>query len=136
MCSSDLVNQFRTIISNSESTDLAFIQFNIIKHEDVISVFGRKNYCSVQNEFLTKLKEKFDNLAIFQMSEAEFIVIFPNVNLDDSVEIVKSTLEDLKRPFNVERNSIYLNVKTVIYNLKREDFADITLDAFFFHNQL
>ena len=123
-----LVNQFRTIISNSESTDLAFIQFNIIKHEDVISVFGRKNYCSVQNEFLTKLKEKFDNLAIFQMSEAEFIVIFPNVNLDDSVEIVKSTLEDLKRPFNVERNSIYLNVKTVIYNLKREDFADITLD--------
>lgn len=123
-----LVNQFKTIISNTESTDLAFIQYNIIKHEDVISVFGRKNYSSVQNEFLTKLREKFENLAIFQMNEAEFIIIFPNVNLDDSVEIVKSTLDELKRPFNVERNSIYLNVKTVIYNLKREDFADITLD--------
>ncbi len=123
-----LTNQFRTIIANNDSTDLAFIQYTITRYDDVIKVFGRKNYAIVQNEFLTKLREKFENLAIFQMNDNQFIVICPNLNIDDSLEKVKKTLEDFKRPIHVEMHNVSINVKSVVYNLKREDFVDITLD--------
>lgn len=123
-----LANQFKTIVTNSDSTDLAFIQYTITRYEDIIKVFGRKNFAVVQNEFLTKLRENFEDLAIFQLNDNQFIVIFPNLNIEDSVEIVKKTVDDFKRPIHVEKHNVYLTVKSVIYNLKREDFADITLD--------
>lgn len=123
-----LTNQFKTIVTNNDSTDLAFIQYTITRYEDIIKVFGRKNFAVVQNEFLTKLRESFEDLAIFQLNDNQFIVIFPNLNINDSVDIVKKTAEEFKRPIHVGKHNVYLTVKSVIYNLKREDFADVTLE--------
>lgn len=129
-CDNDftLTNQYRSIVAANDTTDLAFIQYKIVKHEDVIKVFGRKNYNKVQIEFLNKLRELFIGLSIFQLEDDEFWVISPNLDINEVVNTVSKSLTEFARPFKIEKNNIALNVKSVIYNLKRNDYGDVTLE--------
>ena len=120
-----LANKFEKIIKEDTSgMDVAFIEFNIHKYNDLIQIFGRTTYNQVLIEFLKQLREHFPELSIYHKDISKFIVVYPNTDMSEVAPHVEEFLAALKKPFQIKSNTIYINAKIVAYNLKRE-----TIDA-------
>ncbi len=120
-----LANKFEKIIKEDTSgMDVAFIEFNIHKYNDLIQIFGRTTYNLVLIEFLKQLREHFPELNIYHKDISKFIVVYPNTDMSEVAPHVEDFLTTLKKPFSIKNNTIYINAKIVAYNLKRE-----TIDA-------
>lgn len=124
-----LTNNYKHIILNASFYDIAFVEYNISKYEEIIGVFGRANFNILLNEFLTIIHETFTDLAIYHINDSKFIVIFPNLNIEEVTDKIKDSLEILRRPFQIKQNHIYIKCKIVVYNLKKEDVNDVSLDT-------
>ncbi len=124
-----LTNNYNHIILNAAFYDIAFIEYNITKYEEIIGVFGRNNFNVLLNEFLTIIHETYTDMAIYHINDSRFIVVYPNLKLDDVVEKIQASLDILRRPFQIKQNHIYIKCKIVVYNLKKEDANDVTLET-------
>lgn len=124
-----LTNNYNHIILNAAFYDIAFIEYNITKYEEIIGVFGRNNFNILLNEFLTIIHETYTDLAIYHINDSKFIVVYPNLKLEDVIEKIQASLEILRRPFQIKQNHIYVKCKIVVYNLKKENAKEITLDT-------
>lgn len=122
-----LANQFETIVRENKDFDLAFIEYNIHKHDEIISVFGQTNYNDLLNAYLEILRNVYLGYSIYHMSEAKFIVLVPNNDLQMVVQKINETLDIFRRPVAVRQNNIYVNTKVVVYNYKHEESKDVTL---------
>lgn len=124
-----LTNNYKHIVSSAELYDIAFIQYNITKYEEIIGVFGRTNFNTLLNEFLASIHETYENLSIYHIDDAKFIVIFPNNSIDEIIPKINESLENLRRPFQIKQNHIYVKCKVIVYNLKKEDADTTELDT-------
>ncbi|MGM9970114.1 MAG: EAL domain-containing protein [Anaeroplasma sp.] len=124
-----LANQFRTILESNYGYNLAFIEYNIHKFNDIIQVFGRTNFNLLLNEILSTLTKVYENLGIYHMTDSKFMVIFPNSDISNVIEKVNETISEFQRPFTIKQNNIYVSTKVIIYNVKQEEFAEITLET-------
>lgn len=124
-----LTNNFNHIVENSSYLDIAFVEYNIMKYEEIIGVFGRANFNILLNEFLTVIHEAYSSLAIYQMDDSKFIVVFPNSDIDEVTSKITESLETLKKPFQIKKNQIYVKCKVVIYDLKKEDKGSVDLET-------
>lgn len=124
-----LTNNYKHIILNASFYDIAFVEYNITKYEEIIGVFGRSNFNILLNEFLTIIHETFTDLAIYHINDSKFIVVFPNLQIDEVTEKIQESLEILRRPFQIKQNHIYVKCKIVVYNLKKEDANEVSLDT-------
>lgn len=123
-----LINEYNHIVLNSAFYDIAFIEYNIYKYEEIVGVFGRANFNTLLREFLGILQRNYGEYAIYHISDSKFIVVFPHVVIDDVNKKVDKTLEIFKRPISVNNNNIYVRCKVVTYNLKKDEARNITLD--------
>ena len=123
-----LTNQFNHILLNATAYDLAFVEYNIHKYEEIVAVFGRNNYHLLLNEFLTILQETYKELSIYHINDAKFMVVYPNNGMDEVLENIRHTLDVLRRPFQIKQNHIYVKCKIVVYDLNKNDFEGITLE--------
>lgn len=123
-----LTNQFRTIVESNYGYNLAFIEYNIHKFSEIISVFGRTNFNILLNDVLSTLTTTYQDLGIYHMSDSKFMVVYPNSDIADVTAKINETIEAFQRPFTIKQNNIYVTCKIIVYNLKQEDFADVTLD--------
>ena len=123
-----LTNKFNHILLNATSFDIAFVEYNIHKYEEIVAVFGRNNYHLLLNEFLTILQETYEELSIYHINDAKFMVVYPNSSFDEVKEKINQTLETLRRPFQIRQNHIYIKCKIVVYNLGKDEFENVTLD--------
>ena len=64
-----LANQFESIIENNVGYDIAFVEYNIFKYEEIIGVFGQTSFIALLNEFLNILYKLFLDISIL-FSEA------------------------------------------------------------------
>lgn len=124
-----LTNNYNHIILNAAFYDIAFIEYNITKYEEIIGVFGRNNFNVLLNEFLTIIHETYTDMAIYHINDSKFIVVYPNLKLDEVVEKIQASLEILRRPFQIKQNHIYIKCKIVVYNLKKEDAKEVSLET-------
>ncbi len=124
-----LTNNYNHIILNASFYDIAFVEYNITKYEEIIGVFGRSNFNILLNEFLTIIQETYTDMAIYHMSDSKFIVVYPNEKIEDVVEKIQTSLDILRRPFQIKQNHIYIKCKIVVYNLKKEEAKDVSLDT-------
>ena len=113
-----LSNRFDKIVDDNAGMDIGFVECNIHKHSDMIQIFGKTTYNLAMIEFLKILRETFEDLAIYHIDDAKFMVVFPNSDISEVTTKVQELLETLKRPITVRVNNIYLNVKIAVYNLK------------------
>lgn len=123
-----LTNNYKHIVTNSEIYDIAFVQYNITKYEEIIGVFGRTNFNTLLNEFLASIHETYESMSIYHIDDAKFIVVFPNNAIDEVVTKINESLENLRRPFQIKQNHIYVKCKVVVYNLKKEQAESVELD--------
>ncbi|MBE6137891.1 MAG: EAL domain-containing protein [Erysipelotrichaceae bacterium] len=124
-----LTNNYKHIVLNSSFYDIAFVEYNISKYEEIIGLFGRTNFNILLNDFLTIIHETFTDLAIYHINDAKFIVVFPNLNIEEVTDKIKQSLDILRRPFQIRQNHIYIKCKIVVYNLKKEDANEVSLDT-------
>lgn len=124
-----LANNFGHIIADTGYYDVAFIEYNIVRYEEIIGVFGRMNFNALLVNFLDALKENYSNLSVFQMSDSKFTVVFPNIDIENVEEKIQESLEIFRKPFQIKQNHIYIKCKIVVYNLKKEDAKDIKLET-------
>lgn len=116
-----LANKFEKIVKeDTAGLDVAFIEFNIHKFNDLIQIFGRTTYNLMLVEFLKILKENFEDMHIFHIDISKFIVVYPNTDMNEVAPRVETLLETLRRPITIKTNNIYLNVKVVAFDLKRD----------------
>ena len=113
-----LSNRFDKIIDENAGMDICFVECNIHKHSDMIQVFGKTTYNLAMIEFLKILRETFVDLAIYQIDDFKFMVVYPNTDINEVTGKVNELLETLRRPITVKVNNIYLNVKIAAFNLK------------------
>lgn len=113
-----LANQFNHILEANLGYDLAFIEYNIHKFDEIIAVFGRTNYNILLNEFLTIIHNTYKDIAVFHMTDSKFIVVYPNTDIETVVTKVNESLDVLQRPITVKQNNIYVQAKIVVFNLK------------------
>jgi EAL domain-containing protein (putative c-di-GMP-specific phosphodiesterase class I)/GGDEF domain-containing protein len=126
-----LANKFEKIIKeDTNGMDVAFIEFNIHKYNDLIQIFGRTTYNLVLIEFLKLLKEHFPDLNIYHKDISKFIVVYPNTDMSEIAPHVEEFLETLKKPVAIKGNNIYINAKIVAYDLKRDaiDASYVNMD--------
>ena len=123
-----LANQFESIIENNPGYDIAFIEYNIHKYEEIIGVFGQTSFVTLLNEFYNILKEKYEDLKIYHVTDSKFWVIYPNTDINVITESINRTLEVFQRPITIRQNNIYVNTKVVVYNYKRTSDADVLMD--------
>lgn len=123
-----LTNQFSHIISEEESKDLAFVEYQISKYEEIVGVFGRENYNDLLVNFAAMLKTEYEGSLIYHMDDSKFIIIQRNDQINEVVVKINNILEVLRRPFTIKLNNIYVNCKVVVYNLKKNEFAEADLD--------
>lgn len=121
-----LSNLYPSIMAQANS-DLAFVEFSIYKYLDIISLFGNDNFQILLNELLSILKVQFEGNSIYQIRDERFMIIVPNQNVKDVVELCNKTILLLKKPVLVRRNNIYVNLKCVICNLIQEEQEGVTL---------
>jgi len=124
-----LTNNYKHIVLNSSFYDIAFVEYNISKYEEIIGLFGRTNFNILLNDFLTIIHETFTDLAIYHINDAKFIVVFLNLNIEEVTDKIKQSLDILRRPFQIRQNHIYIKCKIVVYNLKKEDANEVSLDT-------
>ena len=119
-----LANRYESIIDSNQGYDVAFIEYNIDKFDEIISVFGQTNYAQLLNFYLKLLKDLYPDYEIYQITDSKFIVVYPNTDIDDVSKKIVKTFETLKRPMNVKENNIYVTTKVVVYNFKRVNFDE------------
>lgn len=124
-----LTNNYYHIIESAQFYDIAFVEYNISKYEELVGVFGRSNFNILLNEFLTVIHETYSELSIYHVSDSKFIVVYPNIDINEVIEKIQISLETLRRPFQIKQNHIYVKCKIVVYNLKKEDAKEVDLDT-------
>ena len=123
-----LANQFESIIENNAGYDIAFIEYNIHKYEEIIGVFGQTSFIALLNEFLEILKNSYEDLKIYHVTDSKFWIIYPNTDVNVITESINRTLEVFQRPITIKQNNIYVNTKVVVYNYKRTSNVDELMD--------
>ena len=123
-----LANQFDSIIENNPGYDIAFVEYNIHKYEEIIGVFGQTSFIALLNEFLKILKDEYPDKTIYHVTDSKFWVVYPNTDINVIIESINKTLEVFQRPITVRNNNIYVNTKIIVYNYKREDADAALLD--------
>ena len=116
-----LINDFALLKRSAGLEDLAFVQYNICKHEEIVAVFGRTNFNILLNEFVTILKEQYEGMRLYQINDDKFIIACPNNELSEVEERIYKSLDVLRRPIQIKNNHIYVKVKVVVYNLNVEN---------------
>lgn len=124
-----LNNNYFHILESSQFYDIAFVEYNISKYEEIVGVFGRNNFNVLLNEFLTVIHETYAELSVYHVSDSKFIVVYPNIDINEVIEKIQISLETLRRPFQIKQNHIYVKCKIVVYNLKKEDAKEVDLDT-------
>ena len=119
-----LANKYESIIENNPGYDIAFIEYNIDKYDEIIGVFGQTNYVQLLNVYLSLLKDLYVEHEIYHVTDSKFIVVLPNTTIDDVTEKVSKTLDVLEKPLTIRENNIYVKSKVVIYNFKRVNFDE------------
>lgn len=122
-----LINDFTLLKRSAGLNDLAFVQFNICKHEEIVAVFGRTNFNILLNEFVNILKEQFEGMKLYHINDDKFILACPNNELAEVEDKIYKSLDVLRRPIQIRNNHIYVKVKVVVYNLDVNN-EDITID--------
>ena len=117
-----LENQYQTILENYLAYDVAFTEYNMDKYDEIINVFGRTNFNILLNQIYNLLKETYKDFQIYHVTDSKFIVIYPNTDINVITEQVSKSLEEFEKPFEVKENSIYVSVKVVIFNYKRNEY--------------
>ena len=112
------VNDYTTLVKNAGTYDLAFVQYNICKHEEIVAVFGRTNFNTLLNEFANIVHSSYEGMRIYQLNDDKFIVVVPNSDLEEVTTKINESLDILRRPIQIKQNHIYVKVKVTIYNLK------------------
>ena len=125
-----LANQFESILEENAGFDLAFVEYNIHKHNEIISVFGQTNYNDLLKAYLEILRNSYLGFSIYHMSEAKFMVLVPNNDINMVVNKIEETLKIFRRPVAVRQNNIYVRTKVMVFNYKHADYENkkITLD--------
>ena len=119
-----LANRYDTILDSTQGYDIAFVEYNIDKFDEIIGVFGQTNYAQLLNVYLKLLRELYPENEIYQTTDSKFMVIFPNTDIHDVTDKIVKTLDVLKRPMNVKENNIYVTTKVVVYDFKRINFDE------------
>ncbi len=122
-----LINDFTLLKRSAGLNDLAFVQFNICKHEEIVAVFGRTNFNILLNEFVNILKEQFEGMKLYHINDDKFILACPNNELAEVEDKIYKSLDVLRRPIQIRNNHIYVKVKVVVYNLDVNN-EDVTID--------
>lgn len=122
-----LINDFTLLKRSAGLNDLAFVQFNICKHEEIVAVFGRTNFNILLNEFVNILKEQFEGMKLYHINDDKFILACPNNELSEVEDKIYKSLDVLRRPIQIRNNHIYVKVKVVVYNLDVNN-EDVTID--------
>lgn len=122
-----LTNNYEHILLSSAMYDIAFVEYNIAKYEEIVGVFGRNNFNILLNEFLSIIQQIYTDLAIYHINDSKFIVVYPNLKIEEVIEKINESLEILRRPFQIKQNHIYIKCKVVVYNLKKEEAHEIDL---------
>ena len=120
-----LRNRFETVMSNMD-LDVAFIEFRLLDHFDIMELFGYQAYEELLNEIIFMLKEKYPGMEIYHITDEQMIILYPNVDIDDVLDSVNEMMEIFKRPITINTNNIYVKFKAVITNVKQEEFDSIT----------
>ncbi|MCR5350108.1 MAG: EAL domain-containing protein [Acholeplasmatales bacterium] len=116
-----LSTKFQKIIKeDTAGLDVAFVEINIHKFNDLIQIFGRTTYNLMSVEFVKMLKQVFEDMNIYHIDVSKFMIVYPNTSMDEVGMKVNELLETLKRPLTIKANNIYINAKIVAYNLKRD----------------
>ncbi len=122
-----LINDFALLKRSAGLDDLAFVQYNIIKHEEIVAVFGRTNFNILLNEFVNILKEQYEGMRLYHLNDDKFIVACPNNEFAEVEEKIYKSLDVLRRPIQIRNNHIYVKTKVVVYDLKTDN-EEITID--------
>ena len=122
-------NQFDSIIERNTGYDIAFVEYNIHKYDEIIGVFGQSNFVDLLNEVLKILKTVYPELQIFHITDAKFMVIQPNTDINVVVEGINKILDIFQRPITINQNNIYVKTKVVVFNYKHEDYDASLVDA-------
>lgn len=120
-----LRNRFETILSNLK-IDVAFIEFLITDHIDIISLFGNHTFEELLKEIVRMLNEKFEGMDIYHVKDEQIVVMYPNIDINDVINSVNEMIDTFKKPFVIGTNNIYVKFKSVICNIKQEEFDTIT----------
>ena len=119
-----LANKFDKITVDNDGFDICFLECNVHKHSDMIQIFGKTTYNLCMIELLKILRETFEGLAIYHIDDAKFMIVYPNLDINEVTDKVNEFLEKLEKPITVKVNNIYLNVKIAAFNLKRADIDE------------
>ncbi len=122
-----LTNLFPTLTATAQ-TDLAFVEFQVDKWYDVLSLFGNETYYLMLQELLAILKNQFEDSPIYQTRDEIFLVLVPNVDVEDVLVNVRKIEEILRKPFLVKSNHIYVHCKMSVVNVVKSEMSQITLD--------
>ena len=122
-----LANQYQKILENNVGYDIAFIEYNIHKYEEIVSIFGRSSYVDLLKQFLGILRSCYRDLGIYHMTESKFMVVLPNKSIDDVTKRVIDTLKEFRKPIHVKENNIYVNTKVVVYNVTQDIMDETTI---------
>ena len=122
-------NQFDSIIEKYVGYDIAFVEYNIHKYDEIIGVFGQSNFVDLLNEVLKILKTVYPELQIFHITDAKFMVIQPNTDINVVVDGINKILDIFQRPITINQNNIYVKTKVVVFNYKHEDYDASLVDA-------
>ncbi len=122
-----LINDFSLLKRSAGLDDLAFVQFNICKHEEIVAVFGRTNFNILLNEFVNILKEQFEGMRLYHINDDKFILACPNNELSEVEDKIYKSLDVLRRPIQIKNNHIYVKVKVVVYDLKTDN-DEVTIE--------
>ncbi|MBO5712087.1 MAG: EAL domain-containing protein [Acholeplasmatales bacterium] len=122
-----LTNQYNHIMLNQTFYDIAFIEYNIFKYEETVGVFGRQSFNSLLIEFLSILRTTYEELQIYHIDDAKFIVVYPHSDLNEVTKKINTSLDILRRPFTINSNNIYIKCKICVYNVKQGQGEEIML---------
>ena len=122
-----LTNKFSHILLENELNDIAFVEYRITKYEEIVGVFGRDNFNDLLKSFLTILRSIYENLSIYHIDDSKFIIVHPNNSINQVIDKINTLLDVLRRPVSINSNNIYVHCKVVVFNLKKNEFADADL---------
>ena len=120
-----LRNRFETLLSNL-SIDVAFVEFTLKDHIDIISLFGNHTFEELLKEIVKMMGEKFEGMDLYHIKDEQIVIMYPNIDIKDVLESVNSMMETFRRPIIIDNNNIYVKFKAVISNIKQEEFDTIT----------
>lgn len=116
-----LANQYETILENNLAYDVAFVEYDIDKYDEIISVFGRTNFNILLNKLLELFRAHYDGFDIYHVTDAKFIIVQPNTSTAEIEERINAILGELEKPFPIKHNNVAVSAHVVIFNYKRTD---------------